>query len=287
MVPTETPVYVGLLGWPVGHSRSPAMHNAAFRALGLNWQYLLLPVAPEDVGDAVRGLRALRFAGANVTVPHKQAVMPFLDEVTLEAQAIGAVNTIVNRDGHLVGYNTDAIGFLRALREAGFEPRGCRAVVLGAGGAARAVVYALLAAQATVTVANRTVEKARELARDLGRVFGTTVHVIPLHSRAALAQALGGADLLVNATSVGMAPHADACPLPADLPLHPSLTVYDTVYVPRETQLIRRAQEAGAKAVDGLGMLLHQGAVAFELWTGMKPPLDVMRQALLDAMPGA
>ncbi len=281
MSTSETvPTYVGLLGWPVAHSRSPAMHNAAFEALGLNWRYLLLPVAPEDVGDAVRGLRALRFAGANVTVPHKQAVMSFLDEVTLEAQAIGAVNTIVNRKGRLVGYNTDALGFLRALREAGFEPRGCRAVVLGAGGAARAIVYALLGARATVTVANRTVEKAHRLADELGRLFGARVSVMSLHASRALARALAEADLLVNATSVGMAPHADACPLPADVPIPPSLTVYDAVYNPRETMLLQLARRAGARAVDGLGMLLHQGAVAFELWTGVKAPVEVMRGAL-------
>ena len=157
---TVIPTRVGLFGWPVGHSRSPAMHNAALRELGLNWAYLLLPVRREHVCDAVRGLRGLAFAGANVTVPHKLAVMEALDEVMPEAQAIGAVNTIVNRDGYLVGYNTDGIGFLRALREGGFEPQGCRALLLGAGGASRAILHALLTEQVQLTIANRTQKKA-------------------------------------------------------------------------------------------------------------------------------
>ncbi len=274
------PTYVGIMGWPVAHSRSPAMHNAAFEALGMDWEYLFLPVAPAHVDDAVRGLRALGFAGANVTVPHKQAVMSALDRVTVEARAIGAVNTIVNRDGVLEGHNTDAIGFLRALREGGFEPRDCRAVVLGAGGAARAIVYALLAARATVTVANRTLSRARRLADELGALFRAHVSTIPLNAVQALEAALARADLLVNATSVGMAPHADACPLPEEVAIPPSLTLYETVYTPRETALVARARRAGATTIDGLGMLLHQGAVAFELWTGTPPPLDVMRRAL-------
>lgn len=275
------PTRVGLLGWPVGHSRSPAMHNAAFQALGLNWEYLLLPVAPEYVADAVRGLRAFGFAGANVTVPHKQAVMAGLDEVTVEARAIGAVNTIVNREGWLVGHNTDALGFLRALREAGVEPRGCRAVVLGAGGAARAVVYALLAARAQVTIANRTVGTARRLGNEFGALFGARVLVLPLTMD--LARVLVAADLLVNTTSVGMArpgdPRPGADPLPAGLALRAGIAVNDLVYAPLETALLCRARAAGAQTVDGLGMLVHQGAAAFELWTGQKAPVETMRAA--------
>lgn len=282
------PTYVGLLGWPVAHSRSPAMQNAAFRACGLNWEYLLLPVRPEHVQDAVRGLRAFGFGGANVTVPHKQAVMAALDEVTTEARAIGAVNTIVHRDGRLVGYNTDALGFLRALREAGFDPRGCRAVVLGAGGAARAVVYALLAARAQVTIANRTVSRARDLGDQLGALFGSRVIVLPL-SAETLAPALAAADLLVNTTSVGMShrddPPMTADPLPAELSLRPGLVVNDLVYSPLETPLLRRARNAGADVVNGLGMLVHQGAAAFELWTGEKAPVEIMRAAAMPIDP--
>ncbi|MDQ7028665.1 MAG: shikimate dehydrogenase [Ardenticatenia bacterium] len=274
------PTYVGIMGWPVSHSRSPAMHNAAFQALGMDWRYLFLPVAPDDVEEAVCGLRALRFAGANVTVPHKRAVIPALDRVTVEARAIGAVNTIVNRDGVLEGHNTDAIGFLRALREAGFEPRGCRAVVLGAGGAARAIVYTLLAAKATVTVVNRTLSRARHLAEELGALFRVHIPTLPLSAGPALQTALAKADLLVNATSVGMAPNVDASPLPDGVTIPPTLTLYETIYTPRETALMGQAHRAGARVIGGLGMLLHQGAVAFELWTATSPPLEVMRRAI-------
>lgn len=273
--------YVGLFGWPVAHSRSPQMHNAAFIHLGVDWEYLLLPVAPSDVQDAVAGIRALRFAGVNVTVPHKQAVMPALDDVRDDARAIGAVNTIVNRDGRLIGHNTDAAGFLRALREAGFSPTGCRAVVLGAGGAARAIVYALLSEDAQVTIANRTVERATALAQRSSEYFDAEPAVVPLSTTDDLAGAIAAADLLVNATSVGMSPAVDADPLPAEITLPPTITVYDLVYSPRNTKLLQRAHAAGVTAVDGLGMLLHQGAVAFELWTGRDAPIDIMRAALL------
>lgn len=275
----ESPTYVGLMGWPVAHSRSPAMHNAAFRALGLNWHYLLLPVAPEDVGDAVRGVRALRFAGCNVTVPHKQAVMPFLDEIRPTAQAIGAVNTILNRDGRLIGENTDAEGFLRALREAGFEPRGQQVLVVGAGGAARAVVYALLRAGAEVWLTNRTHARAIALAEAMQGVGHDAPRVIPFE-RQAVQTALETATLLVNATSVGMVPHTEAVPLPEGVHLPSHLTVNDLVYNPRTTRLLRMAADVGARTIDGVGMLLHQGAAAFEHWTGRPAPLDVMRTAL-------
>ncbi len=277
------PTYVGLIGWPVAHSRSPAMHNAAFRALGLNWHYLLLPVAPEDVGDAVRGIRALRFAGCNVTVPHKQAVVPFLDEVSPTARAIGAVNTILNRDGRLMGENTDAEGFLRALREAGFEPRGQQALVIGAGGAARAVVYALLRAGANVWLTNRTQARAIALAESMQGVGHTPPRLVPF-ARQAVQTTLETVSLLVNATSVGMVPHTEAVPLPEGVRLPAHLTVNDLVYTPRQTRLLRLTADAGARPVDGVGMLLHQGAAAFEQWTGHPAPLDVMRAALEDAL---
>jgi shikimate dehydrogenase len=273
------PTRVGLLGWPVAHSRSPAMHNAAFAELGLDWDYLLLPVRPEHVLDAARGIRGFGFAGANVTVPHKQAVMQCLDEVTDEARAIGAVNTILNQDGWLTGYNTDAIGFLRALREAGFDPRGCRAVLLGAGGAARAVLYALLAARAEVTLVNRNVQRGRRLAEEFEAMFRARVPVLPLVHSHALQDVVDHADLLANATSLGMQPQVDASPLPSKLTLNRRLTVYDLVYQPINTRLLTDARAAGALGIDGLGMLVHQGAAAFTLWTGRDAPLEVMRVA--------
>lgn len=276
---------VGLLGWPVAHSVSPAMHNAAFAALGLNWLYLPLPVPGERLEDATRGLRGLGFAGANVTVPHKQAVTKYLDELSPEARAIGAVNTIVVREGRLIGYNTDAEGFLQALRQAGYEPAGRRAVVLGAGGAARAVVYALAYAGARVVVLNRTPSRAQHLVRSLQPHLPPDVPVAASPLTAAdLSAHLGEGQLLVNATSVGMAPYVLRTPLPGGVVIPKGLTVYDLVYNPAETTLLRQAREAGAQAIGGLGMLVHQGAEAFRLWTGVEPPVEVMRRAAEDAL---
>jgi len=270
---------VGLIGYPVEHSLSPAMHNSAFAALDLNWCYVPLPVRPERLGEAVAGLRALSFVGANVTVPHKEAVMPHLDHVTPEAQAIGAVNTLVMREGRSIGHNTDWQGFLTALGEGGFDPHGKRAVVLGAGGAARAVVYALAQAGAQVAVLNRTLARAQALAQDLSPLFpGLLLFSLPLTLQT-LGERTAEAHLLVNATSVGTWPEVDQSPWPEDLAFPSHLTVFDLVYNPRQTKLLRQARAAGAKAVGGLGMLVHQGAAAFELWTGKKAPVETMYEA--------
>lgn len=281
---------VGLVGWPVEHSLSPAMHNAAFEALGLDWRYVPLPVRPHQIGAAVRGLAALGFAGANVTVPHKQAVIVHLDSVTPRVQQLGAVNTIVigqKEAGQAVlgGFNTDDKGFIRALWEGGFEPRDCRALVLGAGGAARAVVYGLSwSAAVNVVVLNRTVTRAEALVANLRPYSNyTTLTAGPL-TPAALEEHTAGADLLVNATSVGMWPHVEASPWPDALPLPAHLTVFDLVYQPRQTRLLRQAESAGARATGGLGMLLYQAALAFEMWTGEPPPVEVMRAALEEGL---
>jgi len=257
------------------------MHNAAFAALGLNWVYVPLPVPPGALEAAVKGLAALGFRGANVTVPHKQAVMSYLDELTEAAKAIGAVNTIFVRDGRLTGDNTDAEGFIRALREGGFKPQGSSVMVLGAGGAARAVVYALLASGATeVRVLNRTFERAVALVEDLGGLFPQAeLKPLPL-SLQAISEAAEASSLLVNATSVGMWPHVEESPWPEELPFPSHLTVFDLVYNPEKTKLLHQAEAAGARAISGLGMLLHQGARAFELWTRQRPPLEVMKAAL-------
>jgi len=273
----------GLIGWPVEHSISPAMQNAAFRALGLDWHYDLLPVPPGEVGDLLAGLAARGYRGANVTVPHKQAVLPFLDRVEGEARAIGAANTLVLRDEGWAGHNTDAAGFVAALREAGFEPGGAAALVLGAGGAARAVVHALLAAGCRVAIYNRTAEAARRLAAELGPAGGPRAWAIP--SPGAIEP--DAVDLLVNATPLGMEAAAGASPWPEPLPLPAHWTVYDLVYRPAETRLLARARAAGAAAVGGLGMLVHQGALAFQLWTGQPAPLDVMWQAARQALGAA
>jgi shikimate dehydrogenase len=283
---------VGLVGWPVEHSMSPAMHNAAFDALGLNWRYVPLPVGPGRVEVAVRGLSAVGFRGANVTVPHKQAVIPALDLVAPDAQALGAVNTIVfERDAGggamLRGHNTDAAGFIGALRCRSFELKGTRAVVVGAGGAARAVVFGLMEAGAEeILVLNRSPERAQALVADLGESppSGARQHspsalrAIALTSDALIASA-HAAHLLVNTTPVGMWPHTERSIWPDSAPIPSRLTVFDLVYNPLETKLLRQAHRSGARGVQGLGMLVRQGALSFNMWTGVEPPVQVMRAA--------
>lgn len=277
----------GVVGWPVEHSVSPAMHNAAYAALGLDWCYLPFPVPPERLPEAIAGVRALGLVGVNVTVPHKQALLALMDELTPAAAAIGAANTVIARDGRLIGHNTDAAGFLRALREAGCEPAGITALVLGAGGAARAVVYALLEVGARVTVLNRTVARAETLARDLGRGADGEVLAASL-DLAALRPLVPRARLVVNATSVGMwrAGVAGASPWPEALPFPEDALAYDLVYNPRETAFMRQARAAGARAVNGVRMLVHQGAEAFERWTGVAAPVEVMAHACDRALGG-
>jgi len=277
---------VGLIGWPVEHSLSPAMHNAAFEALGLNWCYLPLPVAAGQVETAVRGLAALGFRGANVTVPHKRAVMPPLQVIAPAARALGAVNTLlVDRDEEgapaVRGTNTDTRGFIDALRQGGFEPTGRRALVLGAGGAARAVVYGLLeAGVATVDVLNRTPQRAEALVADLASALQAGEKLRPgLLAPDRLVVLAREADLLVNATPVGMWPAVERSIWPPEIDLPATLVVFDLVYNPLETRLLRQARQSGAQPMDGLAMLVGQGALAFELWTGQRAPLDVMRAA--------
>jgi shikimate dehydrogenase len=278
---------VGLIGWPVEHSLSPTMHNSAFAALNLNWCYVPLLVPPERLGEAVAGLRALSFVGANVTVPHKETVMLLLNHVTPEAQAIGAVNAIAVREGRSIGYNTDWQGFLIALNEGGFDPQGKRAVVLGAGGAARAVVYALAHAGAQATVLNRTASRAQALVQDFVPLFPHRSLVSLPFTPQALEERTAGAHLLVNATPVGMWPEVDQSPWPEDLAFPGHLTVFDLVYNPGQTKLLRQARAAGAKGIGGLGMLVHQGAAAFELWTGEKAPVETMYEAANEVLVGA
>jgi shikimate dehydrogenase len=273
---------VGLIGWPIKHSLSPAMHNAAFAKLGLDWTYVLLPTPPGQLTQALEELLARDFVGSNVTMPHKRAVIPYLDGLSDAARLIGAVNTIHIQDGKFYGENTDAIGFLNALRESGHDPKGMRVAMLGAGGAARAALFSLLRAGAgRVTVINRTVERGVSLVDDLAKVFpASSLSFEPLNSET-LAALQGQVDLVVNSTSVGMLPHSDASPWPADVPIPTGAIFYDIVYYPIQTQFLRRAQEAGQKTVNGLGMVVHQGAVAFEIWTGRKAPLETMRQVCL------
>ena len=268
----------GLIGDPVEHSMSPVMHNAAFREMGLDYLYVPFRVKPEALGEAIEGMRALNIKGLNVTIPHKVAVLQLLDELDPLAEKIGAVNTIVNDDGLLKGYNTDASGCLQALLEKGVEPEGKNVVLLGAGGAARAVSFILADRGAHLVILNRPEELdwAQELAGRISQIFGKEVVAQELNS-GNLAKHLGNADILVNATSVGMSPNIDETPVTADL-LKPGLIVYDIIYNPIKTRLLREAEIAGAKTIGGLDMLVWQGALAFEKWTGQKAPVELMKQ---------
>lgn len=269
---------VGLIGWPVEHSLSPAMHNAAFAELGLDWCYDLLPTPENAVATQLERVRR-GYQGANVTVPHKLSVIQHLDRVDQAAQAIGAVNTISVQSGELVGYNTDAPGFMAALAAAGFAAAGRQALILGAGGAACAVATALAQAGCAVTIHNRRPQQAVVLARRLG----PQADGLPPGARLDDVQP-SRFDLLVNATPVGMWPAIDACPWPDDLPLAAHWTVYDLIYNPTRTRLLARAEDVGATTIGGLEMLIHQGALAFTLWTGRPAPVETMRAAATMAL---
>jgi len=234
-------------------------------------------VKSEELGKAIEGMRALNIRGLNVTIPHKVAVIPFLDELDSLAEKISAVNTIVNDDGVLTGYNTDATGFLQALLENGIEPKGKNMVILGAGGASRAISFILAERGANLVILNRLLEFdwAEELARKISEVFGKEVKALELDEKN-LAMALEQSEVLINATSVGMSPNINESPVPARL-LKPGLVVYDIVYNPMKTKLLREAEAIGGKTIGGLDMLVWQGVSAFEKWTGVKAPIEVMR----------
>ena len=271
--------FCGVLGKPVGHSLSPAIHNAAFRTLGLNFVYLAWQV--DTIGDAVKGLRALgNFRGASVTIPHKVAAMQFLDHVEPTAKRIGAINTIMADKGELSGYNTDATGALRALREGGVELKGRRIVVLGSGGAARAIAVALAAESGVENLTLLGIEDSERsrLADDIRSLGVATVEDLHLDV-AALRQVLPDAHVLIHCTPVGMSPKSDTTCVPASL-LHSGLTVMDIVYNPRETQLLKDAKLAGCKTISGLEMFLNQAVTQFELWTNQAAPVAVMRTVL-------
>ena len=275
----------GIFGYPIGHSISPTMHNAAFRSAGIDALYESWQTAPDDLPAGVAALRGENYLGANVTVPHKRAVMEHLDEIDDLAARIGAVNTIVNQDGRLLGSNTDALGFINSLQnEAGLSAAGLNVVLVGAGGAARAAAYALADAQAgTLTIANRTVERAESLSDELGRT-GIETAAFGL-ADADFFSACERADLIVNSSSVGMlhGPAEGQSPIPAEV-IRLGCVVYDMVYNPPNTPLLIAAEKAGAKAVGGLPMLVYQGAAAWTRWTGRDAPVEVMFDAAKDAL---
>ncbi len=275
---------VGLIGYPLGHTISPAFQQAAFDYHSLPVDYQAWQTPPESLREALDQVREPDCLGMNVTIPHKEAILSRLDSVDYLASRIGAVNTVVNDGGRLHGHNTDAAGFLRALREQGSGAlAGKRAVLVGAGGVARAVVLTLAGeGAASLCIANRSLARAEALA-EVGRSAGLAVDVVSLSDLPALRDAILAADLLVNATSIGMWHATPGSPVPADL-LHDGLFVHDLIYNPAETVLLRDAARRGARVLNGLSMLVYQGAASFELWTQLKAPVGLMMARAAEAL---
>ena len=279
-VKSTTRIY-GIFGHPIEHSLSPVMQNNAFSELDLDSVYVAFDVPPPNISDAVGAIRALGISGINVTIPHKETIMTHLDEISSDAMLVGAVNTISNVEGRLIGFNTDVGGLLRALKDdLEFTPEGKKVFLVGAGGAARAVVVGLGRNYVSeIIIANRTLSKAEDLAKEFGDHFPKVeIKAVMLSDEARIKQYIGGSDLLINASSAGMKGEN-----PLELPLYllpKSSAIYDLVYEPKDTPLVREAKKAGIKSASGHSMLLFQGAEAFEIWTGLVAPVRTMRKAL-------
>lgn len=269
---------LGLICWPVGHSLSPIMHNTVFEALGMDWIYLPLGTRPGDLEAAINGLRALSFEGCNISVPYKTEVIQYLDEVEDTARKMNAVNTIKNEDGKLIGLNTDAPGFIQTLTSDGVIPDGFNVLMIGAGGAARAALFGLSQFKINHVTVMDTVElQATSLIHDLSAVYPSNVveYLAPTEENFAKVSQ-DGLDLVVNATPVGMSPKVDASPWPDAVALPEGAAFFDIVYNPQMTKFLSRAKAEGHKTLSGLGMLVYQGMICFEIWTGIKPPVDLM-----------
>ena len=269
MILNSDTILFAVLGDPVSHSLGPLMHNTAFSELGYNGAYLAFRV--KDIGKAVVGIKALGIKGASITIPHKVSVMDFLDELDDTAEKIRAVNTIINREGVLTGYNSDGLGVVKALFER-TTIKDKNVVILGAGGAARAIGFAIISEGGRVTVINRTPAKGEELAKDLGADFQP---ISKLNKTAC--------HILINTTPVGMMPDIDAMPVRKQ-DLDKTMVVMDVVYNPLKTRLLRAAENIGCQTIDGVSMFVYQGAFQLELWTGMKAPVEVMKKAVLNAL---
>lgn len=267
----------GLIGDPVDHSLSPAIQNAAFRATGLNAVYLPFPVREAELRGAVQGLKCLDVKGFNVTTPHKMTVLRYLDEVETEAAEIGSINTVKNDDGGLTGFNTDGAGALNAMEAAGIRPDEVSVLLIGAGGAGRVIAHTLAARGCSLKIANRTVSTARQVTKSLYEKFGLKMDVVPF-SRSALRDSVSKVDVILNASSMGM--DGKHNPPIEKRWIRGDKWVFDIVYRPVRTKLLRDALSAGARTVTGLDMLVSQGACSFTIWTGKKAPIGEMRRAI-------
>jgi len=275
----------GVIGDPIEHTLSPTIQNAAFNHLKLDFAFVAFRVKAVELENAIQGMRGLGIHGLNVTMPHKSTVIAYLDEVDSAVKFLGSANTILNRDGELSGFNTDGVGALKALRENGVALSGKKVLLLGAGGAAKAIAFALAKEVGELYVLNRAAEKAEELGKTLGRMFNRKVVGGALSSDA-IAENLQDSDILINATSAGMKPNLSQS-LVAPQWLRSDLAVMDIVYNPVETKLAKDAKAAGAKVVSGVEMLIYQGAASFKIWTGKSAPIEAMRNAALDKLSSA
>jgi shikimate dehydrogenase len=272
----------GVIGDPIDHTLSPTMHNAAFNHLKLDFVFLAFRVKAAALEDAMRGMRGLGIRGLNVTMPHKNAVIKYLDAVDPTVEFLGSANTILNDDGRLLGFNTDGVGALKALRENGVNLDGKKLLLLGAGGAAKAIAFSLAKEVEELVVLNRVSKKAKDLAEALSVIYGKKV-VGEALSPSVIQKNLQDAHIVINATSVGMHPHVSQS-LVAPQWLKHDLTVMDIVYNPVETKLAKDAKVVGAHVISGVEMLLYQGAASFEIWTGLSAPIEVMRKAALNKL---
>lgn len=279
VVSGKTKVY-GVIGDPIEHSLSPIIQNAAFAASKLDCAFLGFNVKTAEIRNAINGMRALGILGLNVTMPYKKTVINFLDEVDQTAMLLNAVNTIQNKDDKILGFNTDGIGALNALKNNGIDPKGKKIVLLGAGGAARAIAFALAEEAEEFSILNRTMKPAVDLANNLKQKFSNSKVIVYTFSKLAIKANVAAADLLINATSVGMQPNPDQTIVERKW-LKPKSTVMDIVYNPVETKLSKDAKAIGAKVISGVEMLIYQGAASFEIWTGHKAPVEVMKDAAL------
>jgi shikimate dehydrogenase len=277
----KTKIY-GIIGHPVEHSLSPAMQNVAFKKLKLDCIYLAFNVEPNNIKTAVNGMKSLGICGFNVTIPHKISIIPFLDEVRPEAADIGAVNTVLNENGKLIGFNTDGLGALRALKEENVDLLGKKVIILGAGGAARAIAFAIAPFIEKMVILNRTGSKAKKLSTQLAKRFGKAVEGKKFTKKVANRE-FNDADIVINATSVGMYPNVNDSLINREM-INPAMTVFDVVYNPLETKLLKEANAVGAKIVTGIKMLVFQGAVSFEIWTGKKAPVKEMLQTVIEKL---
>jgi len=279
-VKSTTNLY-GIFGHPVEHSLSPVMHNNGFSELDLDCVYVAFDILPTNIGEAVSAVRALGISGLNVTIPHKQRIMAYLDEISSDAMLVGAVNTVSNVDKRLIGFNTDVGGFLRALKsDLDFTPEGTKVFLVGAGGASRAVIVGLGRNYVSeVVIANRTLSKAEDLAKEFGDHFPKVeFKAVMLSDEERIKQCIVGSDIVINSSSAGMKREN-----PLELPLYllpKHAGIYDLVYDPTDTPLVKDAKKLGLKAHSGHSMLLYQGVEAFEIWTGLTAPVDTMKKAL-------